>query len=131
MKYNVGDYIEKRRSFSYDDVKVFGDLSGDHNPLHFDTEYASRTVFKKPIVHGILIASHISSLIANELPGSGSIYLHQELNFKAPLFHSEEFITRIEVVEIKVEKNIYILETTCTNNNSQVIVVGRAIIKAT
>lgn len=111
-------------------VALFSKISGDVNPVHLDAMFAKNTIFKKPIVHGIYVASQISALIANELPGPGSIYLHQELNFLAPVFHSDIIECVITVIEVKPEKNIVILQTTCTNNVTKVKVIdGKAVIK--
>lgn len=72
-----------------EDVQIFATLNGDLNPVHLNLEYADKTFFQKPIVHEVFVAGQISALIANELPGTGSIYLNQELNFLAPVYHGD------------------------------------------
>ncbi len=126
-----GDYVEKNCSFSTNDVQLFADVSGDINPIHLSEEFASKSIFKKPIVHGFLYSSIISSLIANELPGPGSIYKSQTLNFLAPIYHDQEITVRVEVKDVIAEKHIYILTTTifdCKDPN-KVILIGEAVIK--
>ena len=129
MKIKVGDKAFTKKAFSLEDVKQFAGLSGDINPVHLDEQFAAQTLFKKPIVHGLLYSSLISALLANELPGPGSIYLHQELNFKIPLYHNEEVTAVVEVTEINPEKNIYFLKTLCYKNETELILEGKAIIK--
>jgi 3-hydroxybutyryl-CoA dehydratase len=129
MNFYVGQKVEETSSYTTDDVKTFAELSGDINPIHLNPEFAQRTPFKKQLVHGFLYASNISKIIANSLPGPGSIYIHQELNFLNPVFHDEQLLTRVEIVEIKKEKNIYVLNTTITKNNSVIVLSGKAVVK--
>lgn len=125
----IGKRAESKKVYSTLSVKSFAELSGDFNPVHLDDKYASSTLFQKPIVHGIFIASQISELIANKLPGAGSIYLNQTLSFKNPVYHGDEITCIIEVISRKEEKNIVELSTICINNSGKVIIEGIAIIK--
>ena len=84
--YFKGQKFVIKKSFSTEEVKMFSSLSGDNNPIHIDDKEAIKSGFPEKIVHGILAASIFSSIIANELPGPGSIYLSQNLNFKRPIF---------------------------------------------
>ena len=123
---------EKRTSvvkYSTDKVVNFAKLSGDENPIHLNEDFAKKSLFGDRIVHGILVASQISALLANELPGPGSIYLNQELKFVNPVYHGEEITCIVEVIELKEDKNIIILNTICKNNNDVVAVIGKAVIK--
>jgi len=129
MKYFIGDSAQMSKVFTFEDVKNFAELSGDINPVHLDENFASTTIFGKPIVHGFLFSSMISALLANKLPGPGSIYIHQELNFKAPVFHGEKVTAIVEIEEIKSEKSIYILKTECIKNDSEIVLTGKAVIK--
>lgn len=85
----VGFQSEIRKSFAATELKAFAKLSDDHNPLHFDESFAKTTRFKQPIVHGMLVSSLFSGLIATQWPGN-AIYLKQDLKFKAPVFVNEE-----------------------------------------
>lgn len=127
--YKVGDYFELKRVFTLEDVRQFSIISEDHNPIHLDPEFASKTQFKRPIVHGIFAASIFSAIIANELPGPGSIYLSQTLSFKAPIFHNEPIFFKVEVVGIREDKPIYTLKTSCVDNSGISLIEGEAVIK--
>ena len=125
---DIGDSFEIKRSFSYTDVEQFSKLSGDVNPIHLDAALAAQSIFEKPIVQGLLVSSLFSAIIANHLPGPGSIYLHQSLNFKAPVFHDTLVIAQIEIISKKPDKPIFELKTTCTNEKGEVLIEGMAIV---
>lgn len=125
----IGEKAESKKVYSTISVIAFAELSGDLNPVHLDANYASTTIFQKPIVHGIFVASQISELIANSLPGSGSIYINQTLSFKNPVYHGDEITCVVEVISRKEEKNIVELSTICINKIGNVIIDGIAIIK--
>lgn len=125
----IGEKAESKKVYSTISVIAFAELSGDLNPVHLDVNYASTTIFQKPIVHGIFVASQISELIANSLPGLGSIYINQTLSFKNPVYHGDEITCVIEVISRREEKNIVELSTICINKIGNVIIDGIAIIK--
>ena len=105
------------KSFCRNDLISYAELCGDFNDIHFDAEYAAKTIFKKPIVHGMLYGSMFGSLVANNI--KHSIYLSQTFDFKKPIFVDESFIAEIKVVdEQKVKQNLkLILETSIYKNN--------------
>lgn len=129
--FKKGDFVEKIKSFSAADVRAFADLSGDVNPVHLSDEFAAATIFKRPIVHGFLYGSIISELIANQLPGPGSIYKSQVMNFLAPVYHDQVIKVRIEIKEIIDDKKIFILNTTIVDQQdpNKIILTGEAVIK--
>lgn len=129
MKLKLGDKAIATRKFTYLDVFAFAQISGDFNPIHLDAGFAKQTMFKKPIVHGFLYASMISNIIANDLPGPGSIYLKQVLNFKKPVFYDDVLTATVVIEEIKFKKSIYTLQTTILNSLEDVILEGQAVIK--
>lgn len=126
--FKIGDFIEWKRAFTLEDVKKFAAISGDINPVHLNTDYAASTQFGRPIVHGILVSSLFSAIIASELPGPGSIYLHQSLDFKAPVFHNDLVLARVEITNMRLDKPIFELATTCSDENGNVLIVGKAIV---
>ena len=115
-----------QRTIGDDDIRAFADASGDHNPLHLDEEFAKQTRFGRRIAHGMLSASLISAVIANELPGEGSIYLGQTLQFVAPVFLDDTVTARVTVSSIREDKPILKLETVCTNQRNEVVIRGEA-----
>jgi 3-hydroxybutyryl-CoA dehydratase len=111
-------------------VVIFSELSGDINPIHLDEEFAAKSVFKNRLVHGMLCSSLISSVLANKLPGEGTIYLNQELKFLAPVHHNDIFLAKVTILEIIEAKSQMYLETIVMNKLSRIIVItGKALVK--
>lgn len=131
MKYSeisLGQTAEVVHTVTEEDIQVFGDLSGDYNPLHFNEEWASTTIFKGRIAHGLLTASFISTAIGMKLPGPGTIYLGQKINFKRPVRIGDTITALVEVVDKNDDKQHIILKTTCTNQDGKVVLDGDATI---
>ncbi len=110
------------------DVLMFTGVSGDTNPLHQNREFASRTPFKEPIVHGMLTASLISTLIGTRLPGPGCIYMDQSLKFTVPVRVGDTVTAKVVVMELDSERPYATLETTCLVDD-EVVLVGQAKVK--
>ena len=126
-----GDSAEITKTIEQADVDAFADLTGDHNPVHVDEEFAKTTRFRRRIVHGMLTASLISSVLANKLPGEGSVYLGQTLKFVAPVFPGDTITARVTVNEIREDKPIVKLETICINQHDEIVIRGEATVLAT
>ena len=126
MKYHVGDSDQITKKITDSDIQMFADVTGDHNPIHLDDAFAKNTRFGGRIAHGMLTASLISSVLANKLPGEGSVYLGQTLQFVAPVFPGDEVTARVTVKEIREDKPIVKLETICVNQRSEVVIRGEA-----
>lgn len=126
-----GDSAEITKTIEQADVDAFADLTGDHNPVHVDEEFAKTTRFRRRIVHGMLTASLISSVLANKLPGEGSVYLGQTLKFVAPVFPGDTITARVTVKEIREDKPIVKLETICINQHDEIVIRGEATVLAT
>ena len=110
------------------DVLMFTGVSGDTNPLHQNREFAKRTQFGEPIVHGMLTASLISTLIGTRLPGPGCIYMDQSLKFTVPVRVGDTVIARVEIVELDEDRPYAILDTICTVDGT-VVLKGQAKVK--
>jgi enoyl-CoA hydratase len=128
MAFNVGDKAEMKRKFSAEEVDLFAVLSEDKNPIHLDEAYSATTMFKKRIVHGSFVGSMISAILGNTLPGHGSIYLSQTMNFKKPVYLEDEVTCIVEVKELIADKSIYKLSTNCYNHANEMVVEGNAVI---
>ena len=126
MKLNVGDSAEITKTIEQADIDAFASVTGDHNPVHVDEEFAKTTRFGKRIAHGMLTASLISAVLANKLPGEGSVYLGQTPKFVAPVFPGDEVTARVTVKEIREDKPIVKLETICVNQRNEVVIRGEA-----
>jgi 3-hydroxybutyryl-CoA dehydratase len=125
---NVGDAAEFSKTISESDVYLFAGVTGDLNPAHINEAYAQKTFFKTRIAHGMLSAGFISAVLGNQLPGPGSIYVRQELNFLAPMRIGDTITARVEVVEKNTEKNRVKLRTTCVNQDGVKVTDGEAVI---
>ena len=126
MKLSIGDSAEIIRTIEQSDIDAFARVTGDHNPVHVDEEFAKTTRFGRRIAHGMLTASLISAVLANKLPGEGSVYLGQTLRFVAPVFPGDEITARVTVLEIREDKPIVKLETVCVNQRDEVVIRGEA-----
>ena len=126
MKFSVGDTAEITKTIEQSDIDAFARVTGDHNPVHVDEEFAKTTRFGKRIAHGMLTASLISAVLANKLPGEGSVYLGQTLQFVAPVFPGDEITARVTVKEVRKDKPVVKLETICVNQREEVVVRGEA-----
>jgi 3-hydroxybutyryl-CoA dehydratase len=103
------------------DIILFAGISTDVNPAHLDEEYAKTTMFGGRIAHGMLSAGFISAVLANKLPGPGTIYLSQTLKFKAPVRPGDTVTATVTVKEVNVAKNRVTLDTVCTVGGKPVI----------
>ena len=128
MKFKVGDSASATRTITQADIENFAELSGDRNAIHLDQEYATQTRFGGRIAHGLLTSSLISAVIGNKLPGLGSIYLGQTLQFVAPVFPGDTIVARATVTSVRKDKPIVKLETICTNQHDKVVITGEAIV---
>ncbi|OQX25421.1 MAG: enoyl-CoA hydratase [Desulfobacteraceae bacterium IS3] len=124
----VGDSAEFAKTVSESDVYLYAGITGDFNPAHVNEAYAQKTFFKTRIAHGMLTAGFISAILANQLPGPGTIYIRQELNFLAPVRMGDTVTARVEIIEINAEKNRVKVKTTCSNQEGTQILDGEALI---
>jgi 3-hydroxybutyryl-CoA dehydratase len=128
LPYKVGDSAQLSKTVKDEDIRIFAEVTGDKNPLHLDDEFASKTIFKRRIAHGILTAALISSVIGNRLPGNGTIYLSQTLNFLAPVYIGDEITAKVEVLQVLKEGKRLRLKTQVINQNGTVVVDGEALV---
>lgn len=125
---NLGEEAGTSKTISESDVYSYAGITGDFNPAHINEEYAKKTFFKTRIAHGMLLGGFISAVIGTQLPGPGTIYISQGLNFKAPVQFGDTVTAKVEVSEINQEKNRVILSTTCINQKGTILVEGKAVV---
>lgn len=131
MNLKVGDAATLSKTITDADVRAFAELTGDHNPVHLDDEYAAGTRFGRRVAHGMLAASLISAALANELPGRGTVYLSQQLRFTAPVFPGDTVTARVAVTKVREDKPVVTLETVCTNQRGETVIRGEAVVLLT
>ena len=125
---NIGDTFEHHFSFSQQDVVLFAKVTGDNNPVHLDEEYASKTLFKRPIIHGMLGGSVFSKVFGTMFPGEGTIYLNQNLQFLRPMLVSTNYTAQFEVLDIDREKHRATVSTIVINEEGKKAIDGSAIL---
>ena len=128
MNLKVGDAAEVSKTIADEDVRAFAELTGDRNPVHLDDEYAASTRFGRRIAHGMLGASLVSTVLGTRLPGPGTIYLSQTFKFTAPVYPGDTVTARATVKAVKEGKPIVTLETVCTNQRGETVLVGEAVV---
>lgn len=126
----IGDTASLTKTFTDEDVRAFASISGDKNPVHLDDDYAATTQFKKRIAHGMLTAGLISAILGMQLPGEGTIYLGQTINFRAPVYLGDTITATVTVSKMREGKPIVTLETVCKNQDDVVVLDGEAIVLA-
>jgi 3-hydroxybutyryl-CoA dehydratase len=126
----LGITAQRTHVISDETIRAFAQASGDTNPVHLDDAYAATTPFGRRIAHGMLSAGIISAVLGNDLPGPGTIYLGQELKFKAPVYIGDTITATVELVKYRDDKRIATFRTTCTNQDGVVVVEGEAVVIA-
>jgi acyl dehydratase len=124
----VGDVARRTRRISTEDIELFSRLTGDRNPLHFDSELAQRSRFGGIIVQGGVTSGLLNAVVAEDLPGPGSVFLHVDWSFKAPVRPGDEITAEVEVLEVRSDKPITRLRTTITNQAGIIVLDGTALV---
>ena len=118
-----------QRKITQNDILLFSKISGDENPVHLDEEYAQQTIFGRRIAHGMLTASLISAVIAEQLPGHGTIYLSQTLKFIRPVLPGQLVTTTVRVTHIEYSNRRVTLDCEC-KVDEKVVLAGEALVLA-
>lgn len=114
------------KTITEEDILLFAKISADTNPLHIDAEAAKKGMFGKQVAHGILVSGLISAVLGTKLPGEGTVYLGQDLRFKRPVFINDTITAEVEIIELREEKRLVILKTTCVNQDGVEVISGQA-----
>lgn len=124
----VGQSASRTRLVLESDIEHFTEISGDRNPLHYDDDLAGRSRFGRIIVQGGVTSGLLNALVAEDLPGPGSVFLHVDWRFRAPVGPGDEITARAEVLESRADKPIYKLATMITNQDGVVVLDGTALV---
>ncbi len=125
----VGDEASFSKTITEADIVNYAGITGDFNPIHIDAEYASKSMFKERVAHGMLVSGLISTVLGTNMPGPNSIYLGQNLSFTAPVRIGDTVTALVTVTEKRDDKRIIKLSTTVSNQRGEVVVDGSAVVK--
>jgi acyl dehydratase len=124
----VGDTARRTRAVTARDIELFTELTGDRNPLHYDEARATASRFGGIIVQGGVTTGLLNAVVAEDLPGPGSVFLRVDWDFRAPVRPGDEITAEVEVLEVRDDKPITKLRTTIVNQEGTVVVDGTAVV---
>ena len=124
----VGQTARRTRQVAARDIELFTELTGDRNPLHYDEALASRSRFGGIIVQGGVTSGLLNAVVAEDLPGPGSVFLHVDWSFRAPVRPGDTITAEVEVLEVRPDKPMTKLRTTITNQDETVVLDGEALV---
>jgi acyl dehydratase len=124
----VGERASRTRAVRARDIELFTELTGDRNPLHYDEARAGESRFGGIIVQGGVTSGLLNAVVAEDLPGPGSVFLNVDWNFRAPVRPGDEITAEVEVLEARADKPITTLRTTITNQDGVVVLDGKALV---
>ena len=124
----VGDTAERSRAITDGDIESFTAISGDRNPLHYDEAVAASTSFGRIVVQGGVTSGLLNAVVAENLPGPGSVFLNVNWNFRAPVRPGDTITTRVDVVEVRVDKPLTTLDCKITNQDAIVVLDGTGLV---
>ena len=125
---SVGDKASRSRRVRAEDIRLFTEMTGDENPLHYDEEIATRSRFGGLIVQGGVTSGLLNAVVAQDLPGPGSVFLHVDWSFRAPVSPGDEITAEVEVLEARPDKPITKLRTTIVNQDKTIVLEGTALV---
>lgn len=123
----VGDRAERSRTIGPKDIELFTEISGDKNPLHYDLEAVKATKFGEIVVQGGVTSAILNAVVAEDLPGPGTVFLQVNWSFKAPARPGDTITGRVEVTDVRADKPITKLKTTVTRGDGVVVLDGDAV----
>jgi acyl dehydratase len=124
----VGEIATRTRTVRERDIELFTEMTGDRNPLHYDEPAASRSRFGGIIVQGGVTSGLLNAVVAEDLPGPGSVFLHVDWDFSSPVRPGDEITARVEVLEAREDKPLTRLRTTITKQDGTVVLDGSALV---
>ena len=124
----VGQRATWTRTFGAAEVEAFATLTGDRNPLHFEPAFAAATKVGRLVVQGGLTTGLFNALVAMELPGPGSVFLHQEWDYPAPVFVGDTVTAEAEVIDVRPDKPITRLRCVARRDDGTVVLTGECLV---
>jgi acyl dehydratase len=125
---SIGETARRTRTVTARDIELFTEMTGDRNPLHYDHQYAAASRFGEIIVQGGITTGLLNAVVASDLPGPGSVFLHVDWSFKAPVRPQDEITAEVEILETRQDKPITRLRTTITRQDDVVVLDGTALV---
>ena len=126
MKLSIGQKATRSITVTAEHVKKFAEISGDHNPLHFDESFVAKTKFKKLVVQGGLTTGLLHALVAMDMPGPGTVFLSQNWKFTAPVFINDTITAEAEVISVHESKPVTQLKIKVTRQDGETVLEGEA-----
>jgi acyl dehydratase len=124
---SVGQVAERSRKVTAEDIRLFTEISGDRNPLHYDAAAARASRFGEIVVQGGVTSAILNAVVAEDLPGPGTVFLEVHWRFKAPVRPGDSITGRVEIKEVREDKPITKLETRVTRDDGTVVLEGDAV----
>jgi len=125
LELHVGQKATRTLTFTEDNVKAYAEMTGDYNPLHFDQGCAAKTKFKDLVVQGGLTAGILNALVAMDLPGPGTVFMNQNLQYTAPVFIGDTITAEAEILELHQTKPVTKLKMTVTRQTGETVLEGK------
>ena len=126
MNITVGQIAERSLTLTAEDVEKYAEITGDHNPLHFDEAFAAATPFGKLVVQGGLTTGILNALVAEDMPGPGTVFLSHDIKFVAPVFIGDTITGEAEVLSVHESKPVTQLKVKITRQDGEIVVEGEA-----
>jgi phosphate acetyltransferase/phosphate butyryltransferase len=126
----IGDSASMAKTITQDDISLFAAISGDVNPAHLDKDYAEASRFHQIVAHGVLTAALISGVLGTKLPGPGTIYIGQDLHFRAPVHPNDTITATVTITALDAAKQVVTLDCHCSNQDGTEVINGTAVVRA-
>jgi len=128
MSTHVGAVARRTRTISHRDIELFTEISGDRNPIHYDQDLAAQSRFGRVVVQGGVTSGLLNAVVAEDLPGPGSVFLEVSWRFLAPVGPGDEITAEVTVTGVREDKPITTLATSITNQDGVVVLDGTAVV---
>lgn len=123
---SIGQKATRSLTLTAEHVRAYAEMTGDHNPLHFDEDFVSKTKFKKLVVQGGLTTGLLHALVAMDMPGPGTVFLSQDWKFTAPVFIGDTITAKAEILSIHATKPVTQLKVVITRQGGEMVLEGEA-----